>query len=650
LHYESISEQQRQAIIHTDGPALVLAGPGCGKTFVITHRVAYLIREKNVPPRQIAVFTFTKAAALEMRQRCVLLCQEATDVVFGTFHSIFYRILLSDSRFAQFQILTEHQKKQILTQILYTKYSDIHSINQKIPQLIQSISYYLNTGSIPDQEADPEEFLSLYNLYKRECLMRRRFDFDLLLSECLALLKENEKLRSKWQNYFCYMLVDEFQDTNEIQMEALSILAEKSRNLFVVGDDDQSIYSFRGADPSVMFRFIRQYPDAAQMPLFENFRSGREILRAAAALISHNEHRFEKQICGHRKTEGLVEVIAAKDNEREIEEILRRINSLLMNTDPTPSIAILCRTSSRFLQLYSALRQSGILCDDKEQEKECYQLYEDEAVKDILSYLKFVFAGRKRADLIPVLNKPQRYLSRIYFEEAVVDLPAILSRYQKAWEKYDNHGSAKFRFTENLPEYSFIKPRESENEVEEQLKKLMRDVECLKSLDSYGCVCYILHVIGYEKWYLSGREEYERERIKELWQLLKQQAKLYPDVSDWLMVIDSVHALSAGDSLDFRRKELGKRQKSAEKSKTGVRLMTYHGAKGLEFDHVFLPFLNEHSVPHRKAQSREEMEEERRMFYVAMTRTRESLTISYVLDSPAEPSVFLKEISDQLNP
>ncbi|MBR1693345.1 MAG: ATP-dependent helicase [Lachnospiraceae bacterium] len=613
VDFSLCNEQQRQAITHTDGPALVLAGPGCGKTFVITNRIAHLIQQKNVPPAQIAVFTFTKAAALEMRTRCVSICKEASLAAFGTFHSIFYRMLLSDERYAQCKVLSGKEKTQLLTQLLYTRYSDLSVIQQKIPVLSEGISCYLNTNCLPEQSMEQEEFLAFVSAYIRECRLRNRLDFDLILSECLTLLTQNRQLRQRWQSCFRYLLVDEFQDTNNIQLQALGILAQKTRNLFVVGDDDQSIYSFRGADPSVMLRFLEHYPDAAQLPLLENFRSSRQVLAAADRFIAHNTKRFEKQLRGHREEEGSVSLIAAKSEEEELEFLLEKIKSL-RKADGGSSIAILCRTAARFPVLHARLEESGMTCPVRQ---ETTPFYEEEAVRDVLSYLRYAFEGRKRKDLLPVLNRPERFLSALYLEEAVVDLDVCLARYQKAWCMPERN--EELALTENV-----------DNEVFLQLKKLKDDMRTMRSLDSYGCVCYILYIIGYEKWYLAGKSTQERARVRELWDRLKQQAKRYPNVKDWLR-----------EAANLPDEEAPKKK---EEEKMRIHLLTYHGSKGLEFDHVFLPFVNEHLIPHKKAHTTEELEEERRMFYVAMTRARDSLTISYVSDRQKKPSPFAEEL------
>lgn len=598
--------------MHLDGPALVLAGPGCGKTFVITHRVAYLIKEKCVPPGQIAIFTFTKASAMEMRNRCISICKEASLASFGTFHSIFYQILCSDKHYSRFTVLSSAEKNQILKQILFTKYSDIQKINQMLPELDQAVSYYLNTNSMPENVGCLPDFAYCFNNYQKECIRNHKLDFDMILSECLRLLKENERLLSKWQTCFRYLLVDEFQDTNEIQLQILKLLAEKTHNLYVVGDDDQSIYRFRGADPSVMQCFLALYPNTKRLPLFENFRCKKPILELSQSFIRNNRKRFDKQLTASVQGKGEVRFLPAHDQTEEIGRIRDLVREKLDHTDG--KIAILCRTAHS-LKCFKQQYMSGR--SDRTNIQEDRMLWRQETVKDIVSYVRFAHEGNRRKDLLPVLNKPQRYLSSMFFEDDVVDFDRIQQRYRRAWEwekKEDGNGTYKG------------------DVLLHALKKLYSDMNYLKELDSYGCICYILHVIGYEEYSLMGKTKYECEETGMIFRELKSFAKTYPDVKDFLGQIDVM--------------QTAQKKQPVHSGNERIHLMTYHAAKGLEFEHVFLPFVNEHIVPHKKAKTMEELEEERRMFYVAMTRAKDTLTISYVSNPQTNPSLFIREIRD----
>ena len=660
---------------------MVLAGPGSGKTFVITRRIKHLIEVQNVPAKQIGVITFTKAAALEMKERAVSVCKEASQAAFGTFHSFFYQILRSYSQYSRFTIITENEKTQILRQILYTRYSNIHVINQKIPSLKNQISYYINTNCIPEDCFEVEEFHWVFQQYKRECLSRERFDFDLILSECLHLLQTNEPVKRRWQEYFQYFLVDEYQDTNNVQFQIMNLLAEKHRNLFVVGDDDQSIYGFRGADPKIMFRFLEIYQDATQITLKENFRSKKTILDLASQSISNNKTRFEKHLYCHSRENGEVHFLKGKDREEEVDLLIKNILQRKSEGAKEEEIAILCRTTNLFPYLCMKLKKAGILFEKR---KETNQFYEAESVQDILAYLRFVFKGRKRKDLFQVLNRPERSLSRMFFETEIVDLADVRKKYMNVWEaneksetslgengvmesnfmkgdymkrdsiKSDSIKSESMKsdsmnlyesVKKNFMKHSFMENNVTKNdymdnnsmennEVLSKLLKLEKDVQMLESLDAYGCICYILYGMGYEAYCLSGKNALEQEQEREILEELKLQAKIYGNISKWL------------EAVEYMQTEDNKAEKKSTEQHQGVKLLTYHASKGLEYPHVYIPFLNEYIVPHKKAVSTEEIEEERRMFYVAMTRAKDSLTLSYVSGKGNAPSLFVEELQE----
>ena len=601
---------------------MVLAGPGSGKTFVITRRIKYLIEEKNVEAKRIAVITFTKAAALEMKERAVSVCPEASQAAFGTFHSFFYQILRSFRQYSKYTIINEKQKTRILKQILFTKYSNIQVINQKIPILKSQISYYINTNSIPEDCFDIDEFQWIYKEYTQGCIAEGQFDFDLILSECLKLLQTNEVVKRRWQEYFQYFLVDEYQDTNHVQFQILNILAEKHRNLFVVGDDDQSIYGFRGADPKVMFRFLEMYQETTKINLKENFRSKKTILDLSSQSIVNNKTRLEKQSYCRSSESGETHIEQCKDREEEMDFLIKDIINKINMGVKAEEIAILCRTTNLFPYLGMKLKNCGIVFEKR---MENNQFYETEQAKDIIAYLCFVFKGRKRKDLFQVLNRPERFLNRMFFETEVVNLDEIMGKYKDIWTQNEKCSLG----------FGIEQAMES-SEVFLALQKLEKDIQMLESLDAYGCVCYILYGMGYERYCLLGKSMLEQGQVKESLEELKQQAKFYNRVEDWL------------DALEYMEFESCQKEPVCENKEGGVKLLTYHASKGLEYSHVYMPFLNEYIVPHKKATSVEAIEEERRMFYVAMTRAKDSLTLSCVSSSGNNPSVFIKELQKHI--
>lgn len=651
--FANFSEEQKKAITHESGPAMVLAGPGSGKTLVIVNRIRYLIKEKQIPPHKIAVITFTKAAALEMQFRAKKLLLEASEVAFGTFHSIFYQILRNSMEYRNFSIIDGREKNQILKQVLYTKFHKAETVNQYIQILAEQISYYLNTGRFEGSEfIDETSFYEFFKQYRKECIRRKKLDFDLILSECLEYLKENVPALQKWQARFDYFLVDEFQDCNEIQYKIIRLLAGKRRNVFVVGDDDQSIYSFRGADPKMMFRFEEDYKEAVRITLSRNFRCCKEILQFADASIRHNELRFAKELSAARNESGELLLYMAKNQEEEVTWLLSQIQMALKKGCPPEQIAILMRTEAKFPYISARLKKEGFTAS-MTQKKE--RFYTEEVVKDLMAYLRFVFRGEKRKDLLQVLNKPERALSETFFDTENVDFDRVHRQYQKCWNyekskecaNYSNHIKA----INNVNIVNNVGEEYNEaNEVMENLKRLQQDLAFMKELDAYGAICYILYGMKYEKFAYMHKAKEEREQTSELIEEMKMLAKVYGDVESLLKMTEEAEnnvIRGRGENENYTNGQSSSMTlgSNVTERESGIRLLTYHGSKGLEFTNVFLPFVNEYTVPHKKAVTKEAIEEERRMFYVAMTRAKDVLFISCVQNGAMQPSRFLIENS-----
>ena len=296
---QRLDEIQQKAVTHGEGPLLVTAGPGSGKTTVITHHIKFLIDYLGVPPKEILVITFTKSAATEMKERFMRLCDiRNTEVVFGTFHAFFYQILRRSAGFQHDSLLKEKEKYTILRDILRDKKIHFYE-NTYLEDLLGEISQANNQNSIDKFESalvDQEIFKEVYFEYKRRKSGLHKIDFDDMVTECLSLLRCDRNILQKWQKSFRYILVDEFQDINPMQYEIVKMLAEPHHNIFAVGDEDQSVYSFRGANPKICFSFMEDYPEAKQIFLSVNYRCHKDIVEASKSLISHNRHRFKKEI------------------------------------------------------------------------------------------------------------------------------------------------------------------------------------------------------------------------------------------------------------------------------------------------------------------------------------------------------------------
>ena len=631
------SPAQQEAICFGEGTMLVLAGPGSGKTAVITQRIRYLVEERHITPSDILTITFTKAAALEMKQRACQICRGAENAVFGTFHSVFFQIIRSSSKFQNYSIMTEQQKLQILRPLLKGKKLDCVQMSSFCEQFLSNLSFYKNTGrERGDVSADKKgkkrykaelneaeenavqkqagqnraEQMQLHELrqaYEQCCRKRWLLDFDDILIYCHRLLTEDPGLRDRWKNRFRYILIDEFQDINDVQYQIIKLLCAYYENLFVVGDDDQAIYSFRGADPSYMHRFLEDFPKSRQVNLNINYRCGDRILALAARSIAHNKYRFEKEIKAGNSGENRVIAACFQNRTEELsfltEEILTHQNEGLT--------AILVRTNRMAESVAEACFRRQIPCQMREKKQD---FYAQKCVVEVLSVIRFVAEGRNRSDFMAFMNKPVRYINREMLQKETVDLWALLEECREDPEQY------------------------------RIIQKLQQDLAMVEMLDPFGAISYIRKVMQYDCC-LSPGEAGEKE--KEILDELLERCREFHSHTAFL-----AHIAAYRSKLE---QESGRKQSEADQGnakQNPVRIMTYHGSKGLEFDTVFLPFLNIGDVPHGRNLSSMELEEERRLFYVAVTRAKKSLYLSCegMVQGENRQSVFWTELKDYLEP
>ena len=631
------SPAQQEAICFGEGTMLVLAGPGSGKTAVITQRIRYLVEERHITPSDILTITFTKAAALEMKQRACQICQSAENAVFGTFHSVFFQIIRSSSKFQNYSIMTEQQKLQILRPLLKGKKLDCVQMSSFCEQFLSNLSFYKNTGrERGDVSADKKgkkrykaelneaeenavqkqagqnraEQMQLHELrqaYEQCCRKRWLLDFDDILIYCHRLLTEDTGLCDRWKNRFRYILIDEFQDINDVQYQIIKLLCAYYENLFVVGDDDQAIYSFRGADPSYMHRFLEDFPKSRQVNLNINYRCGDRILALAARSIAHNKYRFEKEIKAGNSGENRVIAACFQNRAEELsfltEEILTHRNEGLT--------AILVRTNRMAESVAEACFRRQIPCQMREKKQD---FYAQKCVVEVLSVIRFVAEGRNRSDFMAFMNKPVRYINREMLQKDTVDLWALLEECREDPEQY------------------------------RIIQKLQQDLAMVEMLDPFGAISYIRKVMQYDCC-LSPGEAGEKE--KEILDELLERCREFHSHTAFLAHISAYRSKLEQES--------GRKQSEADQGnakQNPVRIMTYHGSKGLEFDTVFLPFLNSGDVPHGRNLSSMELEEERRLFYVAVTRAKKSLYLSCegMVQGENRQSVFWTELKDYLEP
>ena len=584
--HSQLSKAQKEAVMHKDGPMMVLAGPGSGKTLVITKRIQYLISHYQIPPQRILVITFTRAAANEMKERFWRLAGETLPVSFGTFHSVFFTILKYAYHYSADNILPEHKKYDFIREIITDHELEIDDEADFMRQIIQEISLvkgqmiplaYYHSGCCGD-----EVFKEIYRAYEEKLHENRWIDFDDILVYTYELLKEREDIRKAWQQKFPYILIDEFQDINKIQYDTIRLLAQPENNLFIVGDDDQSIYGFRGSKPDIMLNFGNDYRNAGKVVLDVNYRSTPEIVKAAGDVIRFNNKRYKKNIRTDKQGGGAVIVRQTKDFIDEYAEVCERIKALVHGEKKSYSdIAVLYRTSAGIGSLVRRLMENGIPFQIRDKLPD---MFEHWIAKDIFAYIRLALGTANRADFISVCNKPKRYIGRDYLTDEEIDLDKLCSYYEdKQW-------------------------------MVERIMKLKDDLAMVAKLNPYAAVNYIRRGIGYDE-YIADYALNHHIQPDELFDVLND---IHESAREHNTFVEWDRAVS-----EYRQRV----HEVPDKSVPRVTLTTMHSSKGLEFDTVFIIDANEGVCPHRKAVLDSDIEEERRMFYVAMTRAKSRLYI-----------------------
>lgn len=634
-----LNPSQRQAVTHGEGPALVLAGPGSGKTTVIVKRIFYLIRQQHIPPEEILVVTFTKDAAQSMQQRFLSQTGRTEPVNFGTFHSVFYHILLQSHTIRSGStLLTQPRKKEILLALLKERKRDASETSaDDVEHLLNAIALYKNT-----RDADAAGclaggwrhcFLEIFEAYQRRCRADGGIDFDDMVFECRRLLLENEAQRKYWQGRFSHILIDEFQDINPLQYEVIKLLGERHGNLFAVGDDDQAIYGFRGSSPACLQQFAGEL-QARRIILNANYRSTREIVTAAEKVIAENRDRFAKECYAageHAREEtGSGVVIHIFPGGKEELQYLKTELQRMVRECPGESCGVLFRTNGSMQILAALLAKEGIPFRMKERVRSPYEHF---IAKDIMDYLTLASGERKREVFLRVMNRPMRYLSR----ECLAGLPSVDFQRMRDW--YAARGGAR------------------DAQAVETLWKLEKHLANMRSMSPGLAVLYLCNAVGYE----AGLKEREgaKEHLEEWLEVLdflKEDAKGYESVKAWeeAQQTSSVDGRGAGPRAGHLRNgpegndSRGHLQSGPEET-GGICLMTVHASKGLEFDRVYLPDCNEKVYPYGNLPDREAVEEERRVFYVGMTRAKKHLELLCTTGTRERPrliSRFLNPLTD----
>ena len=616
---------------------MVIAGPGSGKTAVLTNRIKYLIEERNIPPEQILTITFSKKAAEGMQKRFLDLCEDTGyPVTFGTFHSVFFHIINKQYHYTTGNIATLRDKRNAMEQAVKRTGILNDPEAELIDSLLKDTAYYKNCNErihiSSDTNLTEEQFKKIYSAYRDIQIATHKIDFEDMLLIVRNLLNNDKEVLEEYRAKYRYILIDEYQDINDIQFDIVKMLAAPDNNLFVVGDDDQSIYGFRGSRSEIMLGFNDTYPNAVNICLTVNYRCSENVIKAAGLVIAENRIRYDKKITGTGMRAGEVTLKAFPDIASEDEWIAE---TLRKNIDK--ELAVFLRTNREASRYAEICRNNGVPCDMKEA---VYNPYKGYAYKDIYHYLcladivagsigaeneevrtRSTRAGMVRAErvikvrrtmlpvahLFPVMNKPLRYLNRknIMCNEVSI---------------------------EGLKDIYCDKPYMDKvmNTFADQLLNMC-------DMDLYARVNYIRKGIDYDTYVMNNLAQ------------TKEEFDDYMDTADWIQerAADFRDVAELNRYADEYEDMMKKDATSAEDEECNVHIMTYHASKGLEFDTVILPHLNEGSVPHKRTAGEVQTEEERRMLYVAMTRAENDLYMTYVAgdkDKKHLPSRFLKPL------
>lgn len=589
----TFNEAQKQAIVHKDGPMLVLAGPGSGKTMVLTHRVQHLIEQHGIHPAKILVITFTKAAALEMKERFYKLAGENLPVVFGTFHSIFFTILKQAYGYTSANVVSEEEKRQYLREIVARQKLEMEDEAEFLSNLIGEISLVkgemLSLEHYYSATCSDDVFRTVYESYEEYLRLYHKIDFDDMMVFTYELFLQREDILEQWQKRFPYILIDEFQDINKLQYNIVKMLAKPNHNLFIVGDDDQSIYRFRGANPEIMLGFEKDYPNCKKTLLSVNYRCSEDIVNGAKRVIKNNTKRFPKDIQSSRGKKHPIQVHEVLNQRKENEQILNLIREYNRKGILFSEMAIIFRTNTQPRLLLEKLLEYNIPFKMRDG---IPNIYEHFIARNLMNYMRLAVGNRERVVFLDIMNRPKRYLSRDYLVNPVISFAELkMAVADKGW-------------------------------MVDRIVQLESDLKMIAKMSPYAAINYIRKGIGYDE-FLREYANFRKMNVEDLFEVIDEiqtSAKEHATMEDWFKHIREYS------------EQLKEQMSLSKKDREGVTLTTMHSSKGLEYQVVFLLDVNEEVTPHKKAVKDADLEEERRMFYVAMTRAKDYLHIFTVED------------------
>lgn len=615
-----LNRGQDEAIKHGNGPCMVLAPPGSGKTLIVTERTRYLIEESGVRPDQILVITFTRYAAREMKERFErLTAGKNYSVTFGTFHSIFYGILKCAYGIGANNLMSEKESSVLLQEVL--DQTDIESTpevedeEELVRELLREVGMVKNglchLKDFHSKYLTQDEFAEVFRSYEHQKKELKKFDFDDMLVQCYALFRKKPEILQGWQKRFQYILIDEFQDINRVQYEVIRMLAAPRYNLFVVGDDDQSIYGFRGAKPELMLYMKQEFPSLRTISLTVNYRSTEFITGAAARVILHNDTRFYKRVQSFRGRGQNVHVQEVLDEQEEAQYVTEEIQKKLDQGIKPGEIAVLFRAAVQARMISEILSEHRIPFEMRDYVTNFYRHF---IVKDMMAYLQLAAGKRDRSLFLTICNRPLRYLARNSMENRQVNFEDLRKFYcDKDW-------------------------------MLDIIDQFDVDVRMMKNMAPYAAIQYIRKKIGYDDFLKEYAEKHQIswKQLMDVMAELEERSKNFKSYDEW-----EIHIAKYTQELEEQQ---AKARKIKGERENKVQLMTIHSAKGLEFEDVFVIHANEGEIPHQKAEKKDEIEEERRLFYVALTRAKNNLCISYITQkngNSIKPSRFVEELLGQ---
>ncbi len=621
MNLDKLNDMQKQAVITTEGPLLVLAGAGSGKTRVLTTRIAYLIEEVGIDPYNLLAITFTNKAAKEMKERVIkLLGQVAYQIQISTFHSFGLLIIKENYKLlgfnANFTILDSDDSLTVIKKIMKELNLDVTEYNPKaIKKSISGAKNELVTPEAYDNYASSDfekKVVMIYQRYQKKLHLNNSLDFDDLLMLPITLLKENPEVLKKYQDRFHYILIDEYQDTNAAQYTLTKMVSAKHKNICVVGDENQSIYSFRGSNYRNILNFEKDYPGAKVILLEENYRSTKNILNAANSVIKNNKQRKDKKLWTDNLDGVKIKYHRAIDEKDEAYYAMQEIKNLIHKGANKEEIAVLYRTNAQSRNVEEALLRENI----PYKVVGSFYFYNRKEIKDLIAYMKLIYNSADDVNLLRIINVPKRGIG------------------DKTLNNLTNQA-----VTKSLTLYDAI---DSGKELE--FKKIIEELKILKETSSLTeLVDHIMNKSGIKQELVSEKSLEADIRLENL-EEFKSITKNFEEKNGIISLEDFLLEISLVADMEEHKD-----------SKDVITLMTVHSAKGLEFSNILVIGMEEGIFPHNNSLlDSEQLEEERRLCYVAITRAKEKLWLInarrrtlYGIDSYNPVSRFIEEIDEE---